>query len=239
MKQPRRTLLIAVLIALLSSSCGLLPSARATHSPSRSPSPAVVYDFAGLTASDGVEQIQALRATITWTVPPQLIPGYGVSTWIAFAAPKGSGGVSYRIAQVGWLENDPGHPRLFWEWGTSQPDTHGQLGDEVKEAHPLYLEIDRDGPGTYSFYADTVLLGTASVSWAPTALGVFVEIHNPAELLPGTATEPELITGLEEKIGGKWAPFSGQVLATRAQFRVEVSPDGSIRIWDVRQRGMS
>jgi hypothetical protein len=169
-----------------------------------------------------------------------VIPGpeYSVSTWIAFGAPQGLGW-SNRIAQVGWIQTDPGPPRLFWEWGTSQSDTQKQVGAEVKVGRPLNVEVDRDGLGTYSFYADNVLLGKGSVSWTPTDLGVFVETHNPAEFLPGTVTAPELITGLEQEVGGKWVPYVGRVLTTRDQFRVEVSSDGSVSIWDVRQSGSS
>jgi hypothetical protein len=174
-----------------------------------------------------------------WTVPPKLIPGpeYAVSTWIAFAAPQGLGGVSYRIAQVGWMQTDTGPPRLFWEWGTSLSDTQLQLGAEVKEASPLSVEIDTDGLGTFSFYAENVLLGKGSVSWTATDTGVFAETHNPTEFLPGTMTEPETITGLEQRVGGRWVPYAGTVLTSRTQFRVDVSPDGSVRIWDVRQPG--
>jgi hypothetical protein len=233
MTWPERAVLMAVLLGQFSLTCGSPSSATVT------PSPAVEYDFAGLTAKESVDQVEGLRATITWTVPPKLIPGYPVSTWIAFASPQGLGGVSYRIAQVGWIETNPGHPRLFWEWGTSKSEHQNQVGADVKVGHPLNLEIDRDGLGTYSFYADNVLLGKGSVSWTPTSLGVFAETHNPAEFLPGTATKPELITGLEQKVGGKWVPYVGGVLATRAQFRVEVSPDRSVHIWDVRQPGSS
>lgn len=230
MDGPRRTVLILVLLGL-SSACGSLSTATT------SPSPPVAFDFAGLNSKENVDQVDGLRATIMWTVPPKLIPGpeYAVSTWIAFAAPQGLGGVSYRIAQVGWMQTDTGQPRLFWEWGTSQSDTQRQLGADVKVARPLNVEVDRDGPGTYSFYADNVLLGKGTVSWTATEVGVFAETHNPAEFLPGTATEPELITGLEQKVGGRWVPYAGKVLTSRAQFRVDVSPDGSVRIWDVRQ----
>jgi hypothetical protein len=195
-----------------------------------------MYDFAGLNAKENVDQVEGLRATITWTVPPKLIPGYSVSTWIAFAAPQGLGSVSHRIAQVGWIETDPGHPRLFWEWGTSQSDAKKQLGADVKVGRPLNVEIDRDAFGTYSFYADNLLLGKGSVSWTPTKVGVLAETHNPAEFLPGTATKPEVITDLEQKVGGKWVPYVGEVLTTHAQFRVDVSPDGTVHIWDSRQR---
>jgi len=224
--------MIGVLLGQFSLACGSTSSAGAT------PSQAVVYDFAGLNAKQNVDQVEGLRATITWTVPPKLIPGYSVSSWIAFAAPQGLGGVSHRIAQVGWIETDPGHPRLFWEWGTSQSDSQKQLGADVKVGRPVNVEIDRDGLGIYSFYADNVLMGKGSVSWTPTDLGVFAETHNPAEFLPGNATEPELITGLEQKVGGKWVPYVGEVLTTRTEFRVDVSPDGSVHIWDIRQPGM-
>ena len=231
---PRRNLLIVVLLGL-SLACGSLSSSKPT------PAPAVVFDFAGLSAKENVDQVEGLRATIIWTVPPKLIPGpeYAVSTWIAFAAPQGLGGVSYRIAQVGWMQTDSGHPRLFWEWGTSLSDTQRQVGVDVKESRSLHVEVDWDGLGTFSFYADDVLLGKGSVSWIPTDVGAFVETHNPAEFLPGTATEPELITGLEQKVRGKWVPYAGKVLTSRAEFRVDVSPDGSVRIWDVRQPGSS
>ena len=231
---PLRTLVIVVLLGL-SSACGSVSTTTPT------PSPAVVFDFAGLSAKESVDQVEGLRATIMWTVPPKLIPGpeYAVSTWIAFAAPQGLGGVSYRIVQVGWMQTDTGHPRLFWEWGTSLSDTQRQLGADVKVARPLNVEVDRDGPGTYSFYADNVLLGKGMVSWTATDVGVFAETHNPAEFLPGTATEPELITGLEQKVGGKWVPYAGKVLTSRAEFRVDVSSDGSVRIWDARQPGSS
>jgi hypothetical protein len=227
---PRRKVLVGVLLGL-SSACGSLSSATTT------PSAAVAFDFAGLKANENVDQVEGLRATMVWTVPPKLIPGpeYAVSTWIAFAAPQGLGGVSYRIAQVGWIQSDPGNPRLFWEWGTSQSDTQMQLGADVQEASPLTVEIDTDGLGTYSFYANNLLLGKGSVSWTATDTGVFAETHNPAEFLPGTATEPELITGLEQKVGGKWLPYVGKVLTSRAQFRADVSPAGSVSIWDVRQ----
>jgi hypothetical protein len=230
---PDRAMVIAVLLAQFSLACGSQSSAIAT------PSPAVEYDFAGLNSKEHVDQVEGLRATITWTVPPKLIPGYPVSTWIAFASPQGLGGVSYRIAQVGWIETDPGHPRLFWEWGSSKSEHQNQVGADVKVGHPLNLEIDRDGFGTYSFYADNVLLGKGSVSWTPTSLGVFAETHNPAEFLPGTATQAELITGLEQKVCRQWVPFIGDVLTTRAQFRVEVLPDRSVHIWDIRQSGPS
>jgi hypothetical protein len=231
---PPRTVLLVVLLGL-SSACGSLSSATPT------PSPAVVFDFAGLNAKENGDQVEGLRATIMWTVPPKLIPGpeYSVSTWIAFAAPQGLGGVSYRIAQVGWMQTDTGHPRLFWEWGTSLADTQRLVGADVNEASPLKVEVDWDGLGTYSFYADNVLLGKGSVSWTPTDVGVFAETHNPAEFLPGTTTEPELITGLEQKVGGRWVPYHGTVLTSRAEFRVDVSQDGSVRIWDVRQSGSS
>jgi hypothetical protein len=224
-----RTLLVVALLGL-SSACG--STSRATPTPS----PAVVFDFAGLYARENVDQVEGLRATITWTVPG---PEYAVSTWIAFAAPQGLGGVSYRIAQVGWMQSDSGRPRLFWEWGTSLSDTQRQVGADVKEARPLKLEVDWDGLGTYSFYADSVLLGKGSVSWTPTDVGVFAETHNPPEFLPGTMNEPELITGLEQKVGGRWVPYAGTVLTSRAEFRVDVLQDGSVRIWDVRQPGSS
>jgi len=223
--------LLVLLLGPFSSACGSHSIAGAT------PSPAVVYDFAGLNAKQNVDQVEGLRATIRWTVPPKVIPGYSVSTWIAFAAPQGLGGVSHRIAQVGWIETDPGHPRLFWEWETSQADSQKQLGAEVKAGRPLNVEIERDGLGTYNFYADNLLLGKGSVSWTPTSVGVFTETHNPAELLPGNASHPELIAGLEQKVGGSWVPYVGEVLTTRAQFRVDLSPDGTVRIWDVRQPG--
>jgi hypothetical protein len=231
-KSPLGTLFLVVLLGF-SSACGSPSSATPT------PSPPVVFDFAGLYTNENVDRIEGLRATIMWTVPPQLIPGreYAVSSWIAFAAPEGLGGVSYRIAQVGWMQSDTGPPRLFWEWGTSLADTQRQVGADVKVARPLKVEVDWDGVGRYSFYADNVLLGKGSVSWSPTSVGVFVETHNPAEFLPGTMTEPELITGLEQKVGGRWVPFAGKVLTSRPQFHVDVSPDGSVRIWDVRQPG--
>lgn len=234
MSSASRTVLIVVLLGL-SSACGSLSAGRT------SPSPAVAFDFAGLSSKDNVDQVDGLRATIMWTVPPKLMPGpeYAVSTWVAFAAPQGLGGVSYRIAQIGWMQTDTVHPRLFWEWGTSQTDTQIQFGADVDVARPLNVELDRDLSGTYSFYADHVLLGKGTVSWTATNVGVFAETHNPSEYLPGTATEPELITDLEQRVGGRWVPFVGTVLTSRDQFRVDVSSDGSVRIWDVRQTGSS
>ena len=175
-----RTVLVVVLLGL-SSACGSTSSATPT------PSPAVVFNFAGLYAKENVDQVEGLRTTIMWTVPPKLIPGpeYAVSTWIAFAAPQGLGGVSYRIAQVGWMQTDSGHPRLFWEWGTSLSDTQRQVGADVKEARPLKVEVDWDGRGTYSFYADNVLLGNGSVSWTPTDVGVFAENAQSGRVLAG------------------------------------------------------
>jgi len=200
-----------------------------------------VYKFAGVNATKNVDQVEGLRATIAWTVPPKVVPGYSVSTWIAFSAPSGARDVSYRIAQVGWIvEKGSGHPRLFWEWGSRSPsDMQKQLGADVRQARPLHVEIDRDGSGRYMFYADDILLGTGRVSWVPTDAGVFTELQNPAEFLPGTKTEPELVTGFEQKIGGKWVPYVGEVLKTSDQFQVDVSTDGAIRIWDLRQPSSS
>src|SRR5256885_7785998 len=150
-----RAVVIVVVVDLLSSACGVRSGTVA------SPSPAVVFSFAGLNAKENVDQVEGFRASITWTVPPKVIRGrdYAVSTWIAFGAPQGSGGWSHRIAQVGWIVTDPGHPTIFWEWGTEQSDTQKQLGADVKAARPLKVEIDREGRGTYRFYADGLLLG--------------------------------------------------------------------------------
>ena len=213
-----------------------MSSATERPSPVRqTPSPPVAFSFAGVQTDANVSDLDALRATVTWTVEPVLIPGYAASTWIAFAAPGGSGGVSYQIAQVGWIESDPGDPHLFWEWGTTSSDHHQQIGTAIQRGVPLNLEIDRDGNGLFTFYANNLALGTGQVSWTPTAAGAFAETHLASEYLPGSEAQPELVTSFEEKAGGQWISYAGQALTTRSDFRVTIAADLSLRIWDVRQ----
>jgi len=176
-----------------------------------------------------------LRATMTWTVPPRLVQGYPVSTWIAFAVPSGGHGVSLQIAQVGWIEIDPGEPHVFWEWGTSSSDSHRLLGRAVQLGLPLKVEIERANDGGVTFYADDVVLGTAYVPWTPTAAGAFAETHVVSEYLPGSRSQPEVISGFDEKAGGRWVPYAGQVFTTSSQFHVTLSADNAVRIWDDRQ----
>lgn len=224
---------VGVSLTVLIVACGALSGPKGT--PSTSSSPPVAFDFAGVNTKANVQEVDGLRATMTWTVPPRLLPGYSVSTWIAFAAPTDGHGVSQRIAQVGWIEIDPGDPHVFWEWATSSSDSHRQIGRAVQRGLPLKVEIDRDSNSGFTFYADDVVLGTTSVPWTPTAVGAFAETHVSSEYLPGSASQPEIISRFEEKVGGRWVPYAGQVLTTSSQFRVTVSTDNAVRIWDVRQ----
>jgi len=202
---------------------------------SPSPSPPVVYGFAGLNASESVDQVEGLRATITWTVEPVIVPGYSVSTWIAFAVATPGHGESNRIAQIGWIETDPGRAHLFWEWGTSTADSHKQIGKAVELGLPLNVEVDLDRSGELTFLADAVAVGTARIPWVPTAIGAFAETHTTTEYLPGSSSLPEVLSGFQEKVAGTWMPYNGHVLTTSPQFRVNVSSDNSVLIWDVRQ----
>jgi hypothetical protein len=97
------------------------------------------------------------------------------------------------------------------------------------------VEIDRDSDGRFSVIADGSRLGTASVPWTSTAVGAFAETHLPTEFLPGSAAEPELISGFQEEVGGTWFPYTGRALTTNSQFRVAMVGDHTIQIWDIRQ----
>lgn len=44
-----------------------------------------------------------------------------------------------------------------------------------------------------------------------------------------------MLSGFQEKVAGKWMPYVGRELTTSPQFRVKVSSDNSVLIWDVRQ----
>jgi hypothetical protein len=224
--------LLAALPSLFASACGGL--SRSTTSVSSSPSPPVVYGFAGLNSSENVEQVEGIRATFRWTVEPVIVPGYSVSTWIAFAVATPGQGISNRIAQIGWIETDSAQPHVFWEWGTSTSN-HKQIGRAVESGVPLNVEVDIDRSGNLTFIADNIALGTATVPWAPTAIGAFAETHTATEYLPGSSTQPETLTDVQEKVAGNWLPYSGRVLTTDPHFRVRVSPDNSVLIWDVRQ----
>jgi len=224
----------AVAIASVALACG--GSAHAT--PSQSPN--VVYGFAGLTAEDKDDEVQALRATITWTVAPRSSSPYSVSTWIAFAAPAGDttggNGVSYRIVQIGWIQKSPNDYRLFWEWDTSPTDHHFKTGGKVEPGMPLRAEIDRDTQVGFTLHANDVLLASVQVGWTPTSIGIFAETHSPTDYLPGSSAKPEIISGLEREVGGRWAPYQGSVFSTNDQYRVSVGiDDPSVVIWDARQ----
>lgn len=225
--------LIAALPSLLTSACGG-PSTSIT-SVSPSPSPPVVYGFAGLNTGENAAQMEGLRATITWTVEPVIVPGYSVSTWIALAVATPGQGVSNEIAQIGWIETDPRQPHLFWEWGASPADSHKQIGKAVEPGSPLNVEVDLDRSGKITFLADAAAIGTATVPWVPTAAGAFAETHTTTEYLPGSSSQPEMLSSFQERIAGKWLPYAGRVLTTSPQFRVNVSSDNSVLIWDARQ----
>ncbi len=225
--------LLVALSSLLASACGGLSTSTTAVSPS--PSPPVVYGFAGLNTSENVDQVEGLRATITWTVQPVIVPGYSVSTWIAFAVATPGHGVSNRIAQIGWIETDPGQAHLFWEWGTSTADNHKQIGKAVEPGLPLNVEVDLDRNGELTFFADAVAVGTATVPWVPTATGALAETHTTTEYLPGSSSRPEVLSGFQENVAGRWMPYTGHVFTTSPQFRVNVSSDNSVLIWDVRQ----
>src|SRR5712691_5004282 len=137
--------LLVALSSLLASACGGLSTSTTAVSPS--PSPPVVYGFAGLNTSENAAQVEGLRATITWTVEPVIVPGYSVSTWIALAVATPGQGVSNQIAQIGWIETETGQPHLFWEWGTSTSDSHKQIGKAVEPGLPLKVEVDLDRSG--------------------------------------------------------------------------------------------
>jgi len=130
-----------------------------------------------LNTSENAAQVEGLRATITWTVEPVIVPGYSVSTWIALGVASPGEGVSNQIAQIGWIETDPGQPHLFWEWGTSTADSHKQIGKAVEPGLPLNVEVDLDHSGEITFFVDAQAIGTASVPWVPTAIGAFAETH--------------------------------------------------------------
>jgi hypothetical protein len=221
-----------VLFGLIGSGCGFGPPATADRPAT--PSPTVVYGFAGVDTSDNVEHVEALRATITWTVEPVIVRGYSVSTWIAFAVAAPGHGVSNQIAQIGWIETDPGEPHVFWEWGSSSNDSHRQIGDPVHRGVPLHVELDFAADGTVTFIANGTEVGRGDVAWTPTAIGAFAETHMDAEYLPGSSAEPEVIDTFEEKTGTRWTRYSGRVLTTSDKFHVIVAPDGAIRIWDER-----
>jgi hypothetical protein len=225
---------VALLSLLLSLTCACGANGAGAR-PSPSPSPPVVFGFAGVSSNDRIDEVKAIRATISWTIEPVVVRGYSVSTWIAFAIPTPGHGVSNRIAQIGWIETDPGDPRLFWEWGLSSTETHRQIGKPVQRGVPLAVELDMASDGTLSFLADGVAVGSATVPWTPTAIGGFVETHIPSEYLPGSATQPEILARFEEEVAGNWTAYSGQVFTTNPQFRVSVASDRSIRIWDDRQ----
>lgn len=105
----------------------------------------------------------------------------------------------------------------------------------MKLGQPLKVEIDRDFGGHFTFYSNDVDLGTAGVAWTSTAAGAFAETHLRSEYLPGSARQPITVSQFEKKVGGRWTPYMGQVLSTSSQFRVSVSADYSVQIWDVRQ----
>jgi len=225
--------LIAALLGLLASACG--GPSTSTKPTTPNPSPPVVYSFAGLNTSENAAQVGGLRATITWTVEPVIVPGYSVSTWIALAVATPGQGVSNQIAQIGWIETEPGQPHLFWEWGTSTSDIHKQIGKAVEPGIPLHVEVDLDRSGGITFFADDESTGTAAIPWVPTAIGAFAETHTTTEYLPGSSSHPEMLNGFQEQVAGKWVPYAGSELTTSPQFRVKVSSDNSVLIWDVRQ----
>lgn len=149
MKRWSKTAMLWASIAALALSCGEQGRVAATPSPSAN----VAYGFAGLTGQDMGDEVQGLRATITWTVPPRSSTAYSVSTWIAFAAPAGTSDagqpatgthVSYRIVQIGWIQKAQNDYRVFWEWDKSQSDHHFRTGDKVELGRPLQLEIERE-----------------------------------------------------------------------------------------------
>lgn len=227
-----------VSMAAFGLSCGGQTHAAATSSPSAN----VAYGFAGLTGQDRSDEIQRLRATITWTVAPRSTTAYSVSTWIAFAAPSGtsdasppgSAGVSYRIVQIGWIQKAPNDYRLFWEWDNSQSDHHLRIGDKVDLGRPLQVEIDRDRGG-FTLAANGVQQDSVRVAWTPTVLGTFAETHDPNDYLPGSSAQPEVISDFQEEISGQWRPYEGDVFSSADQYRTKVMPDNSILIWDTRQ----
>lgn len=225
--------LIAALPILLASACESPSTSTTSVSPSSSLP--VVYGFAGVNTGENAAQVEGLRATITWTVEPVIVPGYPVSTWIALAVATPGQGVSNQIAQIGWIETNPGQPHLFWEWGTSTADSHKQIGKAVEPGPPLNVEVDRDGSGKITFLADGVAIGTATVPWVPTAVGAFAETHTTAEYLPGSSSRPEILSRFQEETDGNWSPYAGRVLTTSPQFRVNVASDNSVLIWDARQ----
>ena len=206
--------------------CGTPPSTASTAP--------VIYGFAGVNQTANAGTVTAIRASISWTVPPKMVDGHPVSTWIAFANASAGTGVSYRIAQVGWIQTQSEQPRVFWEWGSSKADSHKQYGAQLVLGRALEVEVDLTG-ATYSFYANGVALGSGLTSWSPTAVGAFAETQDPSEYLPGSSGQPEVISAIAEKINGKWMPYSGEVLTTRPVYHVTAFDDGSVHIWDGRQ----
>jgi len=203
----------------------------------------VAYSFAGLTGQDKSDEIQALRATITWTVAPRSATAYSVSTWIAFAAPSGTSDdsqpaagtrVSYRIVQIGWIQKAQDDYRLFWEWDNSQSDHHFHTGDRVELGKPLEVELDRD-EGGFTVVANGVQQDSVQITWAPTAMGAFAETHDPDDYLPGSSAQPEVISDFQEEISGHWKPYVGDVFSSIEQYRVNNTTDNRVLIWDTRQ----
>ncbi len=189
------------------------------------------------------DEVQGLRATIRWTVAPRSTTAYSVSTWIAFAAPAGTSGaaqpaggthVSYRIVQIGWIQKAQNDYRLFWEWDNSQSDHRFRTGDKVELGRPLQVEIDRDERG-FTLVANGVQQDSVHVAWAPTAMGAFAETHDPNDYLPGSSSEPEVISDFQEEIRGQWKPYAGDVFSSIEQYRVNVTMENGILIWDTRQ----
>jgi hypothetical protein len=221
-------------IASLSVAC--FGPGRATASPS----PNVVYGFAGLTAEDKNDEVHGLRATIVWAAAPRATSPYSVSTWIAFAAPSGgnsggASGVSYRIVQIGLTEKTPNEYHVFWEWDNSSTDHHFRTGMQIALGTPIRVEIDHDAFGAFTLYANDVQQASVHMTWVPTAIGVFAETHDPADYLPGSQNSPEIISGMNQKVAGRWVPYQGGVLNTNAHYRTSDRADGSVLIWDERQ----
>jgi len=222
--------------ALASLSVACVGPSRATPSPSVN----VVYGFAGLTAEDRNDEVDSLRATIVWTTAPRAISPYGVSTWIGYAAPTednsaGANGVSYRIVQIGLIQKSPNDFRLFWEWDSSPTDHHFKTGAKVALGTAVRFEIDHDEMGSFTLYANEVEQASVRVTWVPTAIGVFAETHSSDDYLPGSQESPAIISGLDQRVAGRWARYQGSVLITNDHYRISNRADGSELVWDSRQ----
>jgi len=222
---------ILVYIVFLSGCTGT----AAPHGPSAPALPP--YNFAGFEASSAGDRVQAVRATITWSVQPITSDGSAQATWIGiFGQTDPVAHLSFRTAQIGWKQIGSGPPRLFWEWGIDRSHFTIHYGDVVGPSQSLAVEVARLGEHDYRFFADGAVVGETSLPWQASYLSAAAETRHPSDLMAGTAQSPETISDIGVEISGQWHHIAGPAFSTNSNYRASVDSTDRILIWDVRAR---